>query len=84
MIISEDMEQTYGQNPIPISDLKKKKRPNSQQIKSKRELLQPDKGHLWKILEINFILYGEKVKQPKCPIINMIKIITVDPCTRTF
>ena len=78
------MEQTYGQNPIPISYLKKKKRPNSQQIKSKRELLQPDKGHLWKILEINFILYGEKVKQPKCPIINMIKIITVDPCTRTF
>ena len=77
MIISEDMEQTYGQNPIPISDLKKKKkRPSSQQIKSKRELLQPDKGHLWKIL--NFILYGEKVKQPKCPIINMIKIITVD------
>lgn len=40
------MEQTYGQNPIPISDLKKKKkRPSSQQIKSKRELLQPDKGH---------------------------------------
>ena len=68
-------QKWYG--PIPISDLKKKKkRPSSQQIKSKRELLQPDKGHLWKIL--NFILYGEKVKQPKCPIINMIKIITVD------
>lgn len=35
-------------------------------------------------LEINIILYGERLKQPKYQIIRMIKIIMVHPSNRTF